>query len=347
MTRRDSPTPQLTTREMRWLLAIASGLVLAIGTPLVVVPTKTDTFFSWTVNPPITAAFLGGAYCASFLLEYLSSGKRAWAEARSAIPAVLTFTALTLVVTLVHVDKFHFGSESSVLTQAITWAWLLVYAVVPVIMLTLLVIQLRAPGKEPPRRDKLPLWPRVFLVVQAVIALPVGAALLIAPTTVAPEVWPWTLSALTGRAVGAWLIGLGVSTAQSAWENDLVRLGPAMASYSVFGALQLLAVGRFAVSDHPITGAAVLNWGGPRPWVFLVFALALTGVGAWGWRAAGRADRRRRAPAAAYPRSRRSNLTRPVIFDIANDALDHEDSEGGNFEQDEAFVAGLRAQFGL
>jgi hypothetical protein len=297
MTRRDFPPPQLTTKEMQWLLVIAGGLVLAIGTPLVVVPRETDTFFSWTVNPPVTAAFLGSAYCASFLLEYLSSGKRTWPETRSAIPPVLTFTALTLVVTLVHIDKFHFGSGSSLLTQAITWAWLVVYAVVPVIMLALLVIQLRVPGAEPPRRHTLPFWARASLVIQAVVALPLGTALLAAPMTVAPGIWPWSLSALTGRAVGAWLIGLGLSTAQSAWENDIDRLGPAMASYSVFGALQLIAVGRFAASDDPTTGVAVINWGGPQPWIFLVFALALAVVGTWGWLAARIPDRS--APAAA------------------------------------------------
>jgi hypothetical protein len=272
-----------TTREIRWLLLVASALVLAIGTPLVLLPSETDTFFSWTVNPPLTAAFLGGAYVASFFLEYPSSKRTRWADARSALPAVLAFTALTLVVTVVHVDKFHFGSESSLLTQLITWAWLAVYVVVPVIMLALLLLQLRMPGVDPPRRRPLPSWSRTFLIAQAAIALPLGVALLIAPLTVAPEIWPWSLSALTGRAIGAWLIGLGISTAQSAWENDLIRVRPAMASYAVFGTLQLIALARYAGADHPITGAPVLDWGGPRPWVYLVFAAGLAIGGAWGW----------------------------------------------------------------
>ena len=62
MTDHTSPAhrPKQTTRPMRWLLMVAAALVLAIGIPLVLVPTETDTFFSWTVNPPLTAAFLGG-----------------------------------------------------------------------------------------------------------------------------------------------------------------------------------------------------------------------------------------------------------------------------------------------
>ena len=153
-------------------------------------------------------------------------------------------------------------------------------------MLVLLVIQLRVPGTEPPRQWRLPLMPRAFLAMQAAVALPLGVALLISPSTVAPETWPWSLSALTGRAVGAWLIGLGISTAQSAWEDDLIRIGPAMASYAVFGALQLVALVRFATSDHPVTGDAVMDWAGPRPWIYLTFAVRLFTTGAWGWRAA-------------------------------------------------------------
>jgi hypothetical protein len=283
-------TIQETTREIRWLLLVAGVLVLAIGTPLVLLPSETDTFFSWTVNPPLTAAFLGGAYVASFFLEFPSSRRSRWADARSALPAVFAFTALTLIVTLVHIDKFHFGSESSLMTQVITWAWLVVYVVVPVVMLAFLLLQLRVPGVDLGGRRIIKKWPRRFLIAQAAIALPLGVGLLIYPSTVAADVWPWSLSALTGRAVGAWLIGLGISTAQSAWENDLIRIKPALASYAVFGSLQLVALARFAASDHPLTGDPVLNWGSPRPWIYLVFAIGLAALGAWGWRTAGTAD---------------------------------------------------------
>ena len=39
--------------------------------------------------------------------------------------------------------------------------------------------------------------------------------LLIAPTAVM-ALWPWTLTALTGRAIGAWLIGLGIAAGHAA-----------------------------------------------------------------------------------------------------------------------------------
>lgn len=41
------------------MLLVAAGLVLAIGLPIYLLPDRTDLLFSWTVNPPLTAAFLG------------------------------------------------------------------------------------------------------------------------------------------------------------------------------------------------------------------------------------------------------------------------------------------------
>ena len=75
---------------------------------------------------------MGAAYLAAFVLEFLGARETIWARARVAVPAVLVFTVLTLVATLLHIDKFHFGPEFSLLTQAGTWVWLLIYAIVPV-----------------------------------------------------------------------------------------------------------------------------------------------------------------------------------------------------------------------
>ncbi len=268
---------------MRWLLVAASLLVLIIGAPLFLLPTTSDTLFSWTVNPPLTAAFLGAGYMSSFLLEYLSSRERIWARARVAVPSVLIFTTVMFLVTLAHLDKFHLGSDFSTLTQAITWVWLLVYGAVPVIMAVLAIVQIRSPGVDPPRLSPVPRAMFFVLIAQAVVLLSLGMALLIAPVSVGSEVWPWSLSALTARAIGAFLLGTGVVAAHSVWENDLLRLAGAMAAYCSFGLLELLALARFAGADHPATGEPVLDWNDPRTWAYVAFFFSLAVVGLWGW----------------------------------------------------------------
>jgi len=51
-----------TTFGMSRMLLLASVLVFIIGIPLFVLPELTEINFAWTINVPLTAAFLGAAY---------------------------------------------------------------------------------------------------------------------------------------------------------------------------------------------------------------------------------------------------------------------------------------------
>ena len=130
---------------MRRLLLVASLLVLAVGIPLMLRPTETADYFSWTIQPPLTAAFLGSAYWASFLLEYEASRRHTWITPAYAVPAVFVFTVLTLIATLNNLEKFHFG-DPGIIVSIVTWGWLVVYAVVPIIMAVIWVRQPASPA---------------------------------------------------------------------------------------------------------------------------------------------------------------------------------------------------------
>src|SRR4051794_39302423 len=79
------------TPGMRLMLTVASLLVFVVGIQLFILTDDTDHWFAWTIPPPLTAAFLGGSYWASFALEWLASREGSWARARIAVPAVLSF----------------------------------------------------------------------------------------------------------------------------------------------------------------------------------------------------------------------------------------------------------------
>lgn len=263
---------RLTTPGTRIILLIASVLVFLVGVQLFILTEMTDRFFAWTIKSPLTASFLGAAYWASCAMEFLASRRRTWAHARIAVPAVLVFTGVTLVISLIHIDLFHLD-ENNIMTRFLTWSWLFVYAVVPPVMLVLLVRQIRAPGIDPPREARLPVWYRSLLGVHAAVLVPIGIALLIAPTVVVPW-WPWTLTPLTGRAIGAWLLGLGIAAAQAVGENDWRRIHPATMSYTVFAVLELAALGRYPNE---------LAWETPGSWIYLLFLASALGIGLLGW----------------------------------------------------------------
>jgi hypothetical protein len=188
---------------------------------------------------------------------------------------VLLFTVLTLVFTLVHIGKFHLDPQNHALyTVVLTWVWIAVYIMVPLLLTVLLVLQLRAPGGDPPRRHPLPLWLRGLLVLQALVMLLVGALLIAMPSTVAPF-WPWMMTVPIAHFSGAWLLGLGLAAAHMVWENDYPRVAAALLSMIAFGVLQFIALARFP---------AAVQWGMPQTWAYLLFlaVILITGLaGSW------------------------------------------------------------------
>jgi hypothetical protein len=257
---------------MRALLWIAGVLVLLAGVQLFVFTERTATHFAWTIQPPLTAAFLGAAYWAAAAFEWSAARARSWAEARIAVPAVFVFTVLTLVATLLHLDKFHFGSSFGFGTQFVTWAWLFIYSVVPVLMIVVWFRQRRAPGSDPPRTHPFPTWLRVLVGAQALLLLAVGAGLFAAPGSTA-RWWPWALTPLTARAIGAWAFSLGVAAAHALWEHDAVRVRPAAYAYVAFAVLETVALLRF-LDDG--------DWTSVGGGVYLAFlaSSAVTGIAA-------------------------------------------------------------------
>jgi len=260
-----------TTKEIQVILIIASILVVSVGSSLYFFSEKTDLLFSWTINPPLTAAYLGAGYLAAFVLEYLASREKSWANARIAVPGMWSFTFVTLIVTLYHLDRFHFDSPN-LITVAGTWVWLLVYILVPIVLGIFWIRQIRQAGMEPTRVNKLPGWLRYSALIQGIVLVVSGTVMVLLPDKAIPY-WPWTLSALTCRAIGAWGIGNGVFTIQAYIENDWERMRPFMPSWGLYGVLQLVNV---------LIYHNTLNWGQISAWIYLIFIIWIITIGGYG-----------------------------------------------------------------
>src|SRR6187402_1912413 len=191
------------TRESRAGLWLLSGFLVLIGFPLVVLSGETDRYFAWTIEPPLSAATLGAFYWGSVVLVASSARQHAWANARVVVPGIVVAGTFLLLATLIHLDRFHMG-------RATGWIWLVLYAVMPLGAIAMVFRETRQPGVDPPRTAPLPIWVKVALGLQAAVLVGLGAALFVAPTDVA-SVWPWTLTPLMARALGAWMMALGAS----------------------------------------------------------------------------------------------------------------------------------------
>jgi hypothetical protein len=258
---------------VRNALIVSAFILLALGGVLTLFPRDTDRLFSWTIDVGLTVGTLGSYYLAALALVLLTlSGGMTWARARVMLAGAVAFSALALLATLMHLDRFHFDSTGFALV--ITWVWTVAYAILPPLMLIGLWPQRRVPGADP-LSERAAAWiPRVMAAFGAIL-LVVGTVLFVVPEDVA-EVWPWALTALTGRVLGAWTIGLGLALAFAARERHRFPLVPASATLGLFGLFQLVTVLRFGGD---------MEWGGPAAWVYVAFLVAALLVGAAAWAA--------------------------------------------------------------
>jgi len=249
--------------ELRWALYIIGLLVFLVGIPLILFASRTDDYFAWTIRPPLTAAWLGGVYWASCAGVWAAARRTLWADARSIIPAAFTFTTLTTVATFIHLGKFHTGSPRA-------WSWIAVYMLTPPVLAILWFRQQRVAGTDPPRLHPFAGWVRALLVAELMISLGVGLALYIAPHT-STDVWPWALTPLTARAVGAGLLGLAVASTWALKEADWERVGGPAIGFLAFGILQLIAL----VHYHD-----TVSWSDWELWILIALLVSFLAVGA-------------------------------------------------------------------
>src|SRR5437899_1294539 len=77
-------------------------------------------------------------------------------------------------------------------------------------------------GTDPPGGLALGSWLRLVASVEALAMSGAGVSLFFAPSWIA-RAWPWTLTTLTSRSIGAWFLGIAVLAWAVPLENDLDR----------------------------------------------------------------------------------------------------------------------------
>jgi hypothetical protein len=234
--------------------------------------TSTDKYFAWTIAVPLTAAFLGAGFGAGFILVFLYRNETLWANARVALPGVLVFTLLTLLATILHINKFHIMTSDDPVAIFFSWVWLAVYIVAPIVQAVAIWQQARITGAEPPRQHPLPAWLKIALGAHVAIMLLVGIPLFVMPEAISP-LWPWALTPLTARAVASWLVGIGVILGHALWENEWGRIRGGALAYAVYSLMQVIALIRFP--DQIIFGASF--------WVYIAILVSGMGLGWYGW----------------------------------------------------------------
>ena len=232
----------------RALSAFIAPFLLVAFVLLYGFPGDTDRLWSWPIQAHMTSMLLASAYlggCYFFLRVLLV--ERHWAAARAGFASVALFATLLGIATVVHWDKFAHGKVAF-------WLWAGLYFVAPFLVVGAWLANQRYAGQPAPDAPHLARVPRAVVAGMGGLAVVTGLVLFIAPAW-AITVWPWPLTPLTSRVVGATFClgaaGLGVLV-DDRWES--VRLMRQV--QLVMFALILVAVVRARqefFTDRPLT----------------------------------------------------------------------------------------------
>jgi uncharacterized membrane protein HdeD (DUF308 family) len=110
-----------------------------------------------------------------------------------------------------------------------------------------------AGGEDPRNSQRMPRPLRRALIVEGAAMLAAGVLLLIAPGA-ADDGWPWALSPLTSRAIGSFLVGIGLAALIAVREDDPLSFRGAALAYTALGLLELLALNLHIpdLGDRPV-----------------------------------------------------------------------------------------------
>jgi len=158
-------------------------------------PGDTARLFAWTIKPTMTAMVLGSAYLGGsyFFVRVLREAR--WNAVKSGFLSVALFASLLGVATILHWDKFNHGHVAF-------WLWAGLYLTTPFLVVGCWLGNRRVASPPGAAERRLGVASRSVVALVGLVALVQGVSMFLAPTLVA-SVWPWSLTPLTCRVVGA------------------------------------------------------------------------------------------------------------------------------------------------
>jgi hypothetical protein len=263
----------------RWLLVAFAVLTLLAVNQLFVLADVADRYWAWPIHTEMTAAFLGAAYAAGFVLSVLGLRQDRWSRIRIPLITVTVFTALTAVATVIHTHRLSLMSGGPV-AQAAAWTWLTVYLVIPVACTVVVVRQERRWSRGRALRRPMPGWLMALLACEGAVMFAAGTVLFVGGVNAHHHeaamtmFWPWPITPLSGMVIGAWLMAFAAAAALVIRERDLATLFVSAVTFTVFGVLELVAL----IWHWPQVYAA-----SPWLWAYAVLLVAVVGTGGYGW----------------------------------------------------------------
>ena len=241
-----------TLAATRVLSAIIIPFLVAAFIVLFPEPTDTARLFAWGIKPPMSAMVLGSVYLggAYFFLRVVRSSN--WHTVAGGFLPVATFATLMGIATILHWDRFNHG-------QLAFWLWVCLYFTTPFLVLAIFFRNQRQYAPATGEELKMPGGAALAIVALGAAAVLTGAFLFVLPQQ-AGDIWPWQLTPLTARVLGA-VFALGLA-GLGAWRERRWSAARVLVQVEGFMLLLILVAGVRASSE--------LDPAKPLTWLFAV-----------------------------------------------------------------------------
>lgn len=245
--------------ETRWVSAIIVPFLVAAFAILYLFPDYTQELFAWGIQPRMSAMMLGAAYIGGAYFFVRAAANARWHWVKVGFLPVTTFATLMGIATILHWDRFNHNYISF-------FAWVALYFTTPFIVF-LLWLRNRptdpGPGTSPDLR--VPGSVRLLIGIVGGLTVLTSIFLFLQPGLMI-STWPWHLTPLTARVMGALFALTGVGELAIALDVrwSAVRI-----------ALQSQMIGIVAIGLAMIFSWSNFDQANPLTWIFLAIILFL------------------------------------------------------------------------
>lgn len=239
--------------ETRWLAGLVIPFLVAAFGILFIFPAETERLFAWKIRPSMSAMMLGAAYAGGiyFFVNVLRS--KHWHKVKVGFLPVTAFASLLGIATILHWDRFTHGHISFI-------AWVGLYFTAPFIVFAIWLRNRGQDSGEPDADFDVVLSSPARLLMGAFGVVTLGFSIyLFAQPAIMIALWPWELTPLTARVMGAMfslpaLVGLGIAV-DTRWSVANIIL-----QSQGFSILLILIAILFVRQDF--------DWSTPGSWLF-------------------------------------------------------------------------------
>jgi hypothetical protein len=199
-------------RFTRLLAVIIIPFLIVAWFILYLLPERSGELFAWPIKPPMTAMMLGAAYLGGAYFFARVAMAKQWHTIKVGFLPVTLFATFLGIATVLHWDRFTHEHISF-------FTWAVLYFTTPLLVFGTWLFNRRADPRTLESGDvALPHWMRWLLGMAGAITLTISLLLFLQPQFMI-GVWPWTLTPLTARVMGAMfglpgLVGLGIASDQ-------------------------------------------------------------------------------------------------------------------------------------